>query len=191
MTITLPKPIRQLLAVALLVGTVLAVLGLGVMPVATHVGDLQTQIEQERLVLAHLLAAERNGPDIREAAKLAQTASAARLTVDGESDAIRAANLQSLVGGIAAKSGLQMRSLRNLPARDRNELRMLGVQVQFLATVEQLRRALVEIEAQQPYLFVDTLQITPLPGAIAAGGDNGGTLDVRIDVLGAVARPKG
>lgn len=191
MTVILPKPIRQVLAVALLVSAVSAAIGLGVMPFVNHVSDLQSQIEQERLVLGHLLSAAKSAPDIEEAARLAEAAKNSKLTLEGESDAIRAANLQTLVGGIAAKSGLQMRSLRAMPVRDRSELRLLGVQVQFLATVEQLQKALVAIEAQQPYLFVDTLQITPLPGAAAVAGENAGTLDVRVEVLAAVPRLKG
>lgn len=191
MMTTLPRPLRRLLAVSLLVAMLGAVVGVGIAPIAAHFGDLQSQIEQERLVLGHLLAATMNTPDIQQAARSTDVADTNRMALEGESDAIRAANLQSLVGAIASKHGLQMRSLRNLPPRERSELRMLGVQVQFIATIEQLRDALVAFEAQQPYLFVETLHISPLPGAMAVGSENPGGLDVRVDILAAAARNKG
>jgi Type II secretion system (T2SS), protein M subtype b len=191
MNASLPKPIRQVAAVALLVAIVAGVAQLLVVPVFDHVLMLRARIDQERLVLAHLSSIRSNDATFKEVEQLGNAAGASRLSLDGESDAIRMANLQSLLGGIATVSGVKMRSVRNLPARERHEVRLLGLQLQFAATIEQLQRIIVAIERHRPYLLIETLQITPLQAFLATGAENTGMLETRLEVLGATAREKG
>lgn len=198
MTLQLPKPARQAFAVCLLAAAVGAVALPVALPYYNQIHELQSQIDQERLVLGHLLADRGDDRSLQDIERNAGPGQINRLTLAGESDAIRMANLQSIAGGIAAAAGVQVRSTRNLPARDRGDVRLLGVQLQFAATIEQVQKILVAIEAQRPYLLVDGLQITALQDFVASGGGiaSGGSakmpnLDTRLDVVGAAARQKG
>ncbi len=199
MSLRLPKIAQQLLAVGLLaVALALATL-LVVVPTYDGLLSLQSQIEQQRLVLGHALLPRDDDSERLEIDRIAGAEQTGRLTLTGESDAIRMANLQSMVGGIATAAGVQLRSTRNLTPREQGDVRLVGVQLQFTATIAQVQTMLVAIEAQRPYLLIDGLQITALQDFARAGtgatadSDSGApaSLDTRLDVMGAAARQKG
>lgn len=184
------KPLRQFAAVALLLLAIAAVVSVTVVPLQLTIADLQERIEQERETLSRFGAVERDEALRRELDRRTQAVRANGLFLDGESESIRMASLQSLVTEIAAASGIKPRSIRNLPARERNQLRLLGVQLQFSAPIEPLRRLLFAIEEQRRVLLIDSLQISPLPGAWLGNDEQRGMLDVRFDVFGVEARQK-
>ncbi len=186
----LAKPIRQLLALALLALAITAVCLLTIVPVHTKVTDLQDRIEQERLTLGRLSAIGRDETAAREFDSATTTAHGKGLFLDGESESIRMANLQSLLAEIISANGVKPRSIRNLPARERNELRMLGVQMNLVATIESLRRILIAIEEHRRVLIVDALQVSPLTGTWVGNEELRGTLDIRFDVFGVEGRQK-
>lgn len=191
MTYALTVLLRRLAAVLLLV-TVLGALALFVVvPVVAHVQSLRADIEQERLTLARLVSMPDDSVEAQSIERMTAKARESRQFLEGESDPIRLANLQSVVGGIAAGQGVKLRSSRNLPPRERGDVRYVGVQLQFAATIGQLQKILLAIEAQRPFLFIDTVHITPMPGALAAGGEDSGQLDSRIEILGATSHQKG
>ena len=187
----LSRTLRRTAAVGLLGVVVGAVILVTVVPVLGYLQQLRAEIDEQRLVLGHLTSARQDEQEEQDIAKALQRSRESRLTIDGESNSIRMANLQSLVGGIATANGARLRTVRNLPARDRGEVRILGLQLQFTATIEQVQKIIVAIEAQTPYLLIDGLQITPLAGAFDPGSDVPGMLESRIDVFGATPRQKG
>jgi len=186
----LAKPLRQALAVALLLLAVALFAGLAVVPLYAKVTGLQEQIEQERTTLARLNAFTRDEDKAREFDRRTSAARARGLFLDGESEAIRLANLQSRLTEIAAASGVKLRSMRNLPPRERSELRMLGVQLHFAAPIERLRKILLNIEEQRTVLLIEALHISPLTGSWTASDEQRGNLDVQFDVFGIEARQK-
>ena len=186
----LAKPIRQTLALALLALTIAVILATSVVPVFTKIADLEEKIDQERATLGRLDAIVRDENTTRD---LDQRASAARGNgqfLDGESEQIRMANLQSLLADIISANGIKPRSIRNLPPRERNDLRLLGVQLQFVAPIETLRKVLAAIELQRRVLLVDALQVAPMIGTWAGNEEQRGTLDIRFDIFGVEARHK-
>lgn len=184
------RTLSRICALALL-GFVIGAIGLlGVMPVVSKIQELRSDIEAERSKLGRLSSMPDDAGKAQSIDRLTARARESRLFLDGESDPIRLANLQALIGTIAAGQGVKLRSSRNLPARERNELRFVGIQLQFAATVEQLQKILVALEAQRPYLFIDVLHITPVPGGLGSNGDEPGQLDARLEVLGATLPQK-
>ena len=186
----LAKPIRQLLAVALLLLVAAAVVSLTVVPLYARISDLDDRIQQERITLGRLSALGQDEGAARELDSLAAAARSKGMFLEGESESIRMANLQSLLAEIIAANGVKPRSIRNLPARDRNELRMLGVQLQLVATIEDLRKILVAIEEQRRVLIVEQMQVAPLTGTWIGNEDQKGTLDIRFDIFGVEGRQK-
>ena len=179
------------LAALLLLAAVIGGIGLFVvLPVVSHVQALNSEIEQERATLGRLASMPDDANEAQAIDRMTARAKESRQFLEGESDPIRLANLQSLIGVIAAGQGVKLRSSRNLPPRERNEVRFVGVQLQLAANIEQLQKILVAIEAQRPYLFIDSLHITPMPGAVAAGGEEAGQLDARLEILGATLPQK-
>jgi general secretion pathway protein M len=187
---TLAKPVRQLLALALLGLSIAAVYFFTVVPVRTKVADLADRIEQERLTLGRLSAIGNDETAARELDNATTTARAKGLFLEGESESIRMANLQSLLADIVAANGIKPRSIRNLPARERNDVRMLGVQLQLVATIDGLRKILIAIEEQRRVLIVEALQVSPLTGTWVGNDELRGTLDIRFDVFGVESRQK-
>jgi len=109
----------------------------------------------------------------------------------GESDAIRAASLQTFMSDLAGANGVRLNSTRPLPPRDRDQVRLAGTRVQFTADIEQLREILYAIESTQPFLFVEAVHVRPVSALAQRDPEYGGLLDVRLDVLGALPRKKG
>jgi len=186
----LAKPVRQLLAVALLVLVATAVVFLTVVPLYAKISDLDDKIQQERMTLGRLSAIGRDEKTARELDSLTAAARTKGMFLEGESESIRMANLQSLLAEILASNGVKPRSIRNLPARDRNELRMLGVQLQLVTSIETLRKILVAIEEQRRVLIVEQMQVAPLTGTWIGNEEQRGTLDIRFDIFGVEGRQK-
>ena len=187
---SLAKPFRQAFAVALLGLAIAAVYVAAVVPVRNKVADLEYRIEQERLTLGRLSAIGRDQMTARELDVATTTARAKGLFLEGESESIRKANLQSLLADIVGANGIKPRSIRNLPARERNDVRMLGVQLQLVATIDTLRKILIAIEEQRRVLIIDGLQISPLTGTWVGNDELRGTLDIRFDIFGVEGRQK-
>ena len=191
MIYSLARPVRQFLALALLFIAFAAVCLATIVPLAAKFYDLQERIDQERSILGRLNSVT---IDDRISVDSVQQAIAKRinaLVVPGESESIRVAAVQSQLMAILNQNRVKPRSTRNLPSRERNGLRLVGVQVQLAAQIEQLQAALLAIEAHRPYLIVDAMHVTAASAAIGAGDDIRGLLDVRLDVFGVENPPKG
>ena len=190
MTATALRRLRQSAAIALLAVLIAAVGMLGVVPAYDTIQNLRAQINQERQILGRLSTMRSDDQETLEIKRSTQLLQATKLTLDGETDPVRLANLQLLSNGIASTRGVQIRSTRNLPVRDLADVRLLGIQLQFAATYEQLLSIILAVEGQSPYLAVDGLQITPSPDTTSAGRSGDVLLEARLDVYGATTRSK-
>jgi general secretion pathway protein M len=191
MIYSLPKPLRRLVAAGLLA---LAIGGVGLLvvrPVWAHISDLKDSIEQERMMTTRLLAVANDDSARQTFEQQTKAAKAAGLFLEGESESIRLAALQSSLSNIAAANGVKLRSARNLPGREKGDLRLAGVQLQLAAPIEKLQKILFDIEQSRPSLFVDSLQVTPVAMSRVVDDDQPGLLDARFDVFAVEARQKG
>lgn len=191
MMYSLPKPLRRVVAVGLLAVAIGGVGLLVVRPVWTHISDLKDSIEQERMMSTRLLAVVKDDSVRQTLEQQTKAAKAAGLFIEGESESIRLAALQSALSSIAANNGVKLRSARNLPGREKGDLRMVGVQLQLAAPIEKLQKILFDIEQSRPSLFVDSLQVTPVALSRVVDDDQPGLLDARFDVFAVEARQKG
>ena len=177
----------KVLALAILALAVLGVVNWIVDPLATHLADARERIEEQRTLLGRLLATASRAGDGQPTENNDKSGDAARSYLPGESDAIRTAGLQTRLSEVAQSVGLRLASVLAVAPREQGEVRLLGIDVQLAASLEQVQKILFELETQQPYLFIDSLQISHAPDAGVRGGRD---LDVRLVVLGAAARKK-
>jgi general secretion pathway protein M len=187
---TLARPVRQLAAVLLLLVTAALICFLGVVPVSTHFQQLREEIDNERTTLGRFAAVAALQDRLADTQRAGRAASTSAAYLKGEGDQIKSANLQTLLSNIAAENGVRLTSTRALNPIERNELRLIGVRVQFTANVEQLREILYAAESKQPFLFVEGLQVRTVT-AMAHDPEHAGILDVRADVYGAAPRKRG
>jgi general secretion pathway protein M len=170
---------------------VLVVLGglyfLAVAPLVDLYRGREARLEDDRNLLPHLQAAAAALPALR--AQLAELRAAARtrkVTLDGASDAIASANLQSRIEGIAVSVGATIGSTESLPAEAADGYRRIGLRFALSGQYETLVKLLAQIEEATPPLIVDNLQIHGVlrrPGLpTGAGGD--AALDAGLDVYG-------
>ena len=189
MMYSLNRSLRQLIAVMLLVAGV-GILGLFIVtPIWSHVANLQDRIDQTRMMVGRLTDAA-NDDGTRQT--LEQQTSAARnsgVFIAGDSEPIRLAALQSSLSVIAASHGVKLRSARNLPPRERFDLKLIGVQVQFVTTIDRLQKILLTVEQHKPTLLIEQLQITPM--AISRQPDEDvGLLETRLEIFAIESKQK-
>lgn len=186
----LSRPVRRFVAVALLVAVVAVVALVTVVPFAVRVSDLQERIEAERVLLGRFAAIVAQEGEAAEFDRVGQAAASSGAYLKGESEALKAAALQTMLTEIAAANRIRFHSTRTLSPRERDETRLIGVRVQFNARIEQVRALLHRIEASRPFLFVEGLQIQPVSPFSQRDPEQAGLLDVRLDVYGVMLGKK-
>ena len=158
---TLPTgPIGRCLALAMLV----AVLGIGYLVVAIPVLDLYSQreaaLERQRMLEPRLRAAAESVPALRaRLAELQASASNRKIILDGNTDAIASANLQSLVEELATSAGVSVASTEGLAPDNRGPYRRIGLRIAINGEYDNLLALLAAIETATPPLVLDNLQI--------------------------------
>jgi len=186
---TLSPALSRLAAVLLLVIGVPLLVYLMVAPVMSHVQSLREEIDGERLMLGRFGQVANRQAQAAEFDRASQAAVESNAYLKGESESIRAAGLQRLLAELAAADRVRLYSTRALEARERGEVKLIGVRVQFQGEIEQVRALLYRIESARPFLFLEAVQIHPL-AAYSPGDEQTGILDVRFDVFGAIPQKR-
>jgi general secretion pathway protein M len=187
----LPKPIRRLAAVALLVLALGLLALVTVIPLAAHVASLRDQIETERTALGRFTQVASREDEAADHDRAGRASLSSGAYLKGESEALIAAGLQSVLAEIGAANRVRFTSTRALATREQGEAQFIGVRVQFNAQIEQLRALLHRIETNRPFLFIEGLQVQPISPYSQRDPEQAGVLDVRMDVFGATPGRKG
>ena len=140
-------------------------------------------LENRRMLVPRLKAAADELPELRASvAKLRATAGARKVTLEGSSDAIASANLQSHIEELAASVGVTIGSTESLPVEVRGGYRAIGLRYTLSGPYETLVKLLAKLEAATPPLVIENLHIHGVlrrPGTPAASA-----LDAGLDVFG-------
>ncbi len=122
---------------------------------------------QERLDLVERLRRSAHDlPRLRAAADQWRARSGAdNLLLDGASDAIAAATLQSTVKDLVVQGGATLTSAEILPLDSEDNFQRIGIRVAFSGGLELLTSVLHGIETATPKLFVDNLDIRSAGGS--------------------------
>ena len=180
------KGFRQAAAIGLLVVALTAFTVVLALPLAQHLRGIQDNIHDQRILLGRL---QKFALKKSEADRLVERSDAVLRSgffLTGGTDALRAANLQSLLSSVAKDNGIRLRSTRALPPTTRDGWRFIGVQATMTANINQIQSLVLALESMQQYLFVQNLAI----GQPASRNPVDDNLTVRIGIVGAVARDK-
>jgi hypothetical protein len=141
-------------------------------------------VEDKRMLVPRLQAAANELPELRErVAELRATAGARKVTLEGSSDAVASANLQSQIAELAASVGVTVASTESLPVETRGGYRRIGLRFTLSGVYEALLKFIAKLEGATPPLVVENLHIHGVlrrPGTPAAGS----ALDAGLDVFG-------
>jgi hypothetical protein len=156
-------------------------------PIQVFFADRDAQISQQRAILAHLNAiAAQRATVAGLAAQSASDGSAEFL--QGGNDGVAAANLQTLVKGMAEPTGARLRSVRTLPTKPDDSMKFIGVQVEITGTIQAVYQTVRTIETAKPFLFIESALLRPTqrvamtpPGMSAEP-----TIDAQLDIVGAM-----
>lgn len=142
----------------------LAVLGVGYAAIAVPLLDLygerETALARQRMLQPRLHAAAEDVPGLRSRlAELQASVNSKKITLEGSSDAIAAANLQSMIDELAASAGVTVASTEGLAPDNRGAYRRIGLRIAVNGEYENLLALLAAIEKANPPLVIDNLQI--------------------------------
>jgi hypothetical protein len=173
----------QLLALLLLLVALGGIYLLAAAPLLDFYTERAAAIENARMLVPRLKAAADELPGLRtRVAELRASAGTHKLTIEGSSDAIASANLQSHIAEVAASVGVTIGSTESLPAEARGGYRRIGLRYALSGPYETLVKFLAKLEAATPPLVIDNLSIHGVlrrPGTPAASA-----LDAGLDVYG-------
>ena len=171
----------QLLALSLLLVVLGGVYLMVVSPLLGLYAERAAVLENRRMLVPRLRAAADELPALRARVEQLRAAAGTRkVTLEGASDAIASATLQSRIEELATSAGATIGSTESLPAEVRSAYRRIGLRYVLSGSYETLVKFLAKLESATPPLVIDNLHIHGVlrrPGTPAAAG-----LDAGLDV---------
>ena len=170
----------QLLALSLLFVALGGVYFVAVSPLLGLYAERADVLENRRMLLPRLRAAADELPALRARVEQLRAAAGTRkITLDGASDAIAAATLQSRIEELATSAGATIGSTESLPAEARPGYRRIGLRYVLSGSYETLVKFLAKLQSATPPLVIDNLHIhgvlrrpgTPVSAGLDAGLD--------------------
>jgi Tfp pilus assembly protein PilO len=190
----LPTGVKGRVLAVLIALIALGVVYLGAAaPLLNLYAEREARLRQEGMLLPRLQAAAAELPALRARRAELQTAEGSReLVLDGASDALASANLQSRIEAFAAAAGVSIGSTEAVPAEPRDGYRRIGLRLVLNGPYDALIRLLAKLEAANLPLILDNLQIHGVlrrPGRAPASQPDAG-LDAGLDVYAFRANEK-
>jgi general secretion pathway protein M len=162
-----------------------------VVPLVNFYAEHQSVLENRRMLLPRLRAAAEELRGLRaRASELRAAAGARKITLEGASDAIASANLQSRIEELAASVSATISSTEGPPAEVREGYRRIGLRYVLVGSYETLVSLLAKLEVATPPLVIDNLHIqgglhaNRRPGRPVTPGLATPALNAGIDVYG-------
>ncbi len=158
-----------------------------VAPIVDFHAGREARLEDLRILLPRLQAAADRVPELRvRLAELRAAAKTRKVTLEGASDAIASADLQSRIEALAASVGAAIGSTESLPAEPRGAYRRIGLRLALSGPYATLVKLLAQLDEATPPLVIDNLQIHGVlrrPG-LPTEPDFDSGLDSGLDVYG-------
>ena len=171
----------RLLALLLLLVVLGAVYLVVAAPLIELYASREAGLENKRMLVPRLKAAADQLPALRARVTQLRAPADARnwVTLEGSSDAIASANLQSHIEELATSAGVTIGSTESLPVEVRGGYRAIGLRYTLTGPYEALVKLLAKLEAATPPLVIENLHIhgvlrrpgTPMASALDAGLD--------------------
>jgi general secretion pathway protein M len=149
----------QALALAILCLVLGGVYLLLVSPVLDLYAQREATLADRRILAPRLSAAAAELPELRaRLAELQAAATTRKIALDGASDAIAAANLQSRIEELASAAGVTIGSTEGLAAENRGAYRRIGLRLAISGDYDAMVKLLAAIETAAPPLILSNVQ---------------------------------
>lgn len=148
------KAALGLLAAAVALGVLLVALPLWL--AHRHYDDLLEDIDR-RLVRYERLSAAR--PALEKKLEAVRALDSRRYFLKPGAASLSAAEIQDKVRQLVEGNGGRIISIQPVPPRDEGRFRQVTVTIQANANIMALRKILLQLETNEPYIFVDTLVV--------------------------------
>ena len=179
--------IGRLAAVLLLITATASIYTFLVEPIVSTSSKIDRQIEEARDQLARFERAAAMQPALAKRIKeFEEQQKSWSDFLTGSTDALAAADLQDQVKILILEKGGKLQSMQPMPGVDDQGLRRIPLRVQMAGTTETLLDVLYALEAGDPVLFIDEIDIQKR-GSIGASSDaasGSGRLTVAFDLSG-------
>lgn len=154
-----------------------------VAPVLDFYAQREAMLTDRQMLAPRLSAAAGELSGLRtRLAELNAAASSRRITLDGRSDSIASANLQSRTEELATSAGVTIGSTEGLTAESRGGYNRIGLRVAVSGEYEAIVKLITGIEMAAPPLVLGTLQIH---GVLRPNGEpTHARLDANFEVYG-------
>jgi len=157
-------------------------------PLQGFFADRGAELSERRAALARFQAiVAQRGTVERLAAQSAADGRRAEF-LQGTNDSIAAANLQTMLKGMVDPTGARLRSIRALPAKPMEDLKLIGAQLEMTGTMRAIYQTVRTIETAKPYLFIVGAELKPTQRAMVLSALSRAepTIDAQLDVVGAI-----
>jgi len=130
-----------------------------VSPIFDLYSQREATLADRRMLAPRLSAAAAELPELRaRLAELQAAATTRNITLEGASDAIAAANLQSRIEELAKSAGVTISSTEGLAAENRGGHRRIGLRLAISGDYDGIIKLLAAIETAAPPLVLSNLQ---------------------------------
>lgn len=145
-------------------------------------------VNEKRILLGQLNAVAAAGASFQT--QLLPENGANPMLLSGENEAVMTAALQSWLQEVIGSAGGQINSVNNISEDGENDIRMLGLTVNFSGSMETIHRTLSSIERNRPRLFLKEIEIHSNHQQISPEEDLPVELTATVVFLGASTKPK-
>lgn len=180
---SLSKPVRRLLAIAILVALPLLAWTLIGAPLIGMVRDRQATIEGQADRLARLQEVISRIPALQATTReMAEHLATEGSIWEEKSDAVVTAKMEKLMRGVVEQNGGVLSRSVLLPVKTERDFRMVRIQFKISGTLQTIEQTFRGISEAEPVLFVDAFRIA-VP-ANPAPPDQPPVLDLDVEVMG-------
>lgn len=166
----------------------LAAIGL-VAASADHVQSQDDEIAQKQQMLERLQAVLAREGEVRAATERIKTQLTEGDFLKGANEGVIAAELQIRLKSVAERNGARVLTMQALTLPADDVLRYIGAKISLIGTHQQLQKAIYEIEADKPYLFIRNASLKLTAGA--NGTSTEPTVEAHLDVTGTLPKNVG
>lgn len=181
---------RQLLAVTILVLVIAMLITITIMPlwaVNRHYLDTIEELDHRLEILQRTVSTSDGLRSQHEQLKRSLTSN--RHYLQGTSDALAAANLQSTIKRLAASKSMEILSTQILPASEDAGFTRVALKVRMRGILENTVKLIHSLETGQPYLFIDNVTIRKISRRSSKLPAIGQMLNVDFDLIGYMLPP--
>ena len=162
----------QMLALAIAVLGVSVFFLLIVSPVLAFYGDRADQLDQRTAMARRYEVLARDLPALRAADQKWRDQAGGELLLDGSSDAVAAASLQTVVKALVEDAGGKLSSSEVLAPTAEGSFRRVGIRVMFSGDLKLVTAVLRGMETSRPILSVGDFSLRAGGGGSAAAADD-------------------